>query len=386
MNLIEQAINAVEKNLNIRIKESSEAHAAETQYYVWDEKFISLEFTDLHFDNLDALQPLFNIVKDIHFFDCTFTTSDTENIVKGIQQFTALESIIVNSGCVTTIKTFLQLETIKELRLNIDYKILPTNTLILDFKKLKSIKSLTLYSYNVGSDRMFVFKGAEYLTNLEKLTIECDCIVEELNKFKNLKYLITESIQLQATERLESLKTLEIIALKDKHTIYSLEQFPNLENLNIRRCNTINLGELKKLKILSISSREFELEKSTAFDHLPSLEQLEFNECKITEIKNLDKLSNLKVLNLAENYTIENINGIENLKNLEYINLYKNKISDVSVLNKLPNLKEVNVMSNEITDEDLNKQLEKPEILHFLNPWVRVTDMPFDIWESVEEI
>ncbi|GAA5097280.1 hypothetical protein GCM10023210_32130 [Chryseobacterium ginsengisoli] len=387
MNLIEQAINAVEKNLKIRIKEFDKAHAAETQYNLLDEKFISLQLTDLHFDDLDALQPLFNIVKALHFFDCTFTTSDTDNIVKGIRQFTALETILVDSGCVTTIKTFLRLETIKELQLIIDYEMIPTNTLILDFKELKSIKNLRLYSYNVGSDKMFVFKGAEYLTNLEKLTIECDCIIEELNKFKNLKYLKTESIQLQATERLESLKTLEIVALKDEYTIYTLEQFPNLENLKIRRCNNINLGELKKLKILSISSREFELEKSTAFENLPNLEQLEFNECKITEIKNLDKLSNLRVLNLYENYTIENIDGIENLKNLEYINLYENKISDIRVLNKLPNLKEVNVAGNNITQEDVDQQLEKSEIARFLHrAWRPKSDVPFYIWDSVEEI
>lgn len=387
MNLIEQAINAIEKNLQISIKEWSKASAAETQYYVTDEKFISLQLTDLHFENFDALQPVFNMVKQLQFFDCTFTTSNTHNIVKGIQQFTALETIFINSGCVTTIKTFLQLETIKELHLIIDYETIPTNTLILDFKKLKSIKSLRLYSYNVNTDKMFVFKGAEYLTTLERLTLECDCIIDELNKFKNLRYLKTESIQLQITDRLESLKTLEIKALKDNYTIYSLEQFPNLENLNITGCNNINLGVLKKLKILSIGSRGFKLENAKFFDNLPNLEQLEFNECKITEINNLDKLSNLKVLNLYENHTIENIDGIENLKNLEYLNLYDNKISDISVLNKLPKLKEVNVAGNNITQEDVDKQLQKPEIARFLHRgWRPASDVPFYIWDSVDEI
>ncbi|KUJ55318.1 leucine-rich repeat domain-containing protein [Chryseobacterium aquaticum] len=170
---------------------------------------------------------------------------------------------------------------------------------------------------------------------------------------------------------------------KDDYNIYPLEQFPNLENLNINGGYKINLGELKKLKILCISSVNFDLENTSTFDNLPNLEQLEFfNSSKISEIKNLDKLSKLKVLNLSENYEIENIDGIENLKNLEYINLYKNNISDISVLNKLPKLKEVNIAGNNITQEDLEKQLKKPEIVNFLY-LPHVPEVASNIWNKV---
>ncbi|MDQ1161446.1 Leucine-rich repeat (LRR) protein [Chryseobacterium sp. SORGH_AS 447] len=208
-------------------------------------------------------------------------------------------------------------------------------------------------------------------------------MIDELNKFKNLKYLETESPQLQITHRLESLTTLEMKICKEDYNIYSLEQFPNLENLNISSGYKINLGELKKLKILCIGGMNFGLENISTFDNLPNLEQLElYNSSEISEIKNLDKLSNLKVLNLSGNYEIENISGIEKLKNLEYINLYKNNISNVSVLNKLPKLKNVNVAGNKITQKDIEKQLEKPEIACFLS-LPQIPEIASNIWNRV---
>ena len=381
MNTIEQAIDTLQKKLQISIKEFSKAAANENQYYLIDEEFISLQLTNLHFENFDSLQPVFKMVKGLEFDDCTF---NTDNIIEGLKQFSVLESINLDANSLATIEPFLQLETIKKLDLIIDDEIIPTNGLVLNFKGLKSIKNLRIFSYNVGTNKMIVFKGAEYLTTLEKLTIECDCIIDELNKFKNLKYLETESPQLQITDKLESLKTLEMNIYKEDYNIYSLEQFPNLENLNINGGYKINLGELKKLKILCISGMNFSLENISTFDNLPNLEQLELsNSSEISEIKNLDKLSNLKVLNLSENYEIENINGIENLKNLEYINLYKNNISDISVLNKLPKLKEVNVAGNNITQEDIEKQLEKPEIACFLS-LPNVPEVASNIWRNTD--
>jgi len=380
MTTIEQAIDTLQKKLNIFIKEYGVDDYSENEFFIIDEEFISLQLANLHFENFDVLQPVFEIVKSLNLDNCTFNTN---NIVEGLKQFTALESIVVRPNSVATIEAFLQLEMIKELELYIDYEIIPTNALILDFKALKNIKKILLHCNNVENDKMIVFKGAEYLNTLEQLILLCDCIIEELNKFKNLKYLSTESLQLQITHRLESLTTLEMKIYKDDYNIYSLEQFPNLENLNIYGGYKINLGELKKLKILCISSVNFDLENTSTFDNLPSLEQLEFfNSSKISEIKNLDKLSKLKVLNLSENYEIENIDGIENLKNLEYINLYKNNISNISVLNKLPKLKEVNIAGNNITQEDIEKQLEKPEIANFLY-LPHVPEVASNIWNKV---
>ncbi len=381
MNLIEQAIDTIQKKSQICIKEFSKAAAHETQYFVRDDKLIVLQLSELHLENFDAFLPVFKIVKKLELFYCTFNTN---NIIEGLKQFTELESICVTVDSILTVPFFLQLEMLKDLELFIDYDILPKNALTLDFKGLSNIENLRIYSDNVNSDKIIIFKGAEYLTTLKKLSLECDCLIDKLNKFKNLQYLHTECIHFHLTHKLETLKTLEIHAPHEGYKIDSLEQFPNLENLKITGYDYINLGELKKLKILSICSPRFELENTKAFNNLPNLEQLELMGCKISEIKNLDHLLNLKVINLSENFTIKNINGLNKLTKLEYINLYKNQISDLNVLNKLPNLKEVNVAGNNINQEDANKQLDNPEIARFLcYPYMPANNVPFDIWKNI---
>lgn len=383
MTTIKQAIDTVQKNLQIYIMEKGAEDRSDHDYYVYDEKFISLGLSELHFENFDALQPVFEIVKTFHFYNCTF---NADTIVEDFKRFTALETILVHVNSVESAQVFLQLEMIKVLELYIDYEIIKTNTLLLDFKGLKSIKQIILSCDNIDSDKMIVFKGAEYLTTLKTLILLCDCIVEDLNKFKNLKYLETKSIHLQVTHGAESITTLDInLHCKEDFNIYSLEQFPNLENLMINGECKINLGTLNKLKVLCISSGKFESQNDTIFDGLPNLEQLEFfNTNFSSETKNIGKLSNLKVLNISENNGLENINWIESLKNLEYINLYQNKISNISVLNKLPKLKEVNVACNNITQEDVDQQLEKPELARFLF-LPHAPEVAFNIWGKVCE-
>lgn len=396
MNKIKNAIKIIENNLGINIKEFSHASVIDHQYFVYKEELDFLELHELHFEDLDALQPVFETVKRLHFQDCTFNTN---NIVEGFRQFTVLEQVNISitedtnstpADSILTIQSFLQLEKLKELELLIDYEMLSANTVILDFKELKSIERLRIFSYNVNSDKMIVFRGAEYLNNLKKLELECECMIHDLNKFKNLQHLCTESIHLQITDKLETLKTLEVSVLKDDYSIYSLEQFSNLENLKISSCNNVQLGKLEKLKRLILSVDD-DLEDTTRFDQLPNLEELELHLRGNSEIKNLDKLINLKALNLhydnGVRSKISNIYGLKNLKQLEYLNLYNNNISDIRVLNELPNLKEVNLGCNDITEEEAKKQLKKPVALHFLGLPIRPkTNVPWDIWNNIDRI
>ena len=72
------------------------------------------------------------------------------------------------------------------------------------------------------------------------------------------------------------------------------------------------------------------------------IEDLDLSNNRITEIKGLDRLKNLKKLTLKNNY-IEKIDGIEELKNLELLDLSGNiNIKEIpECLNELPLLKEV---------------------------------------------
>jgi hypothetical protein len=171
---------------------------------------------------------------------------------------------------------------------------------------------------------------------------------------------------------LDQLKILDLKLEEDcEVSITFFKKFPNLEKLKVSFYGEqkIDFSGLNKLKVLICECYNFE--NIVALKNLPNLEVLDLGYCYISSISKLDQLTNLKVLNLAEN-DIENIEGLKNLKNLERLNLFQNKISDFSVLNTLPKLREVNVPSSDIKKEDIEKQLDKPEIIL----WVR---SPFHI-------
>lgn len=70
---------------------------------------------------------------------------------------------------------------------------------------------------------------------------------------------------------------------------------------------------------------------------------------QISEIKRLEKLTNLTVLNLSSNQ-ISEIKGLEKLTNLTILSLYGNQISEIKRLEKLANLKELYLHSNQISE------------------------------------
>ncbi|MFD2562885.1 leucine-rich repeat domain-containing protein [Aquimarina rubra] len=290
--------------------------------------------------------------------------------MEAIREFTALESLDIEVQSIAATESVLSLSTLSKLDVYIDIESEPTEPIVLDLQHLKNIEELVL-----GGTNTFKFIGFEHLKHLKKLTLFCDCKIHGLETIKNLEYLsIEESIDINKIPAMDSLKTL-VLEVDKEYEIYSLEQFPNLENLKIQATNNIHLGKLSKLKVLYILW--VDIETTTCFDNLPNLEKLDLACRNLSVIKNLDKLTNLKMLNLSEN-KIQNIEGLANLKSLERLNLYENEISDISVLNTLPNLKEVNLAGNKLVDKEFKKQLQNPEIAVFYG----IGRVPFWIWKD----
>ena len=65
----------------------------------------------------------------------------------------------------------------------------------------------------------------------------------------------------------------------------------------------------------------------------------------INEIKNIETLTDLQVLNLSNNQ-INEIEGLDNLTKLEILDLSNNKITEINGLKNLINLKELNLDNN----------------------------------------
>lgn len=69
----------------------------------------------------------------------------------------------------------------------------------------------------------------------------------------------------------------------------------------------------------------------------------------ITKIKGLEKLRDLKVLDMNGN-NISEIKGLKNLINLKRLDLSENKITEIKGLEKLENLEELDLGGNKITE------------------------------------
>lgn len=281
---------------------------------------------------------------------------DVENLHE-IQAFQSLENLTIFSVSGEIAQLILSIHSLKELVLSIETDSVPEEAPAFDLKGIENILNLSL-----GCGKVIVFKGEEHLKDIKRLELE-NCNIKSFHAFEKLEFLsIDRHIDFRKIPLLPSLKTLKL-DVSDDYEVHTLEQFPNLEKLEITSNHIIHFGRLEKLKILVLPW--VNLASATCFDSLPNLEQLDLAYGCNPAIRNLDQLTNLKILNLEEN-KLENIEGLEPLKKLEKLNLYDNKISDFSVLNKLPNLKEVNIALNEVDKLEVKKQLDKPEIVRSL--------------------
>ena len=97
---------------------------------------------------------------------------------------------------------------------------------------------------------------------------------------------------------------------------------------------------------------------------LEKVTQLTFPESKLTDVKDLEKLTQLKELALSDNQlTNANVKVLENLTQLEELDLSDNQLTDVKGLENLTQLKDLDLSKNQLTSL---KGLEKFTQLKYL--------------------
>lgn len=115
--------------------------------------------------------------------------------------------------------------------------------------------------------------------------------------------------------------------------------------------NLKNIGEIKGLdQLIQLKVLNLEGNNITSINNLKSLtnlEKLNLNQNKITEIKNLDSLTNLKELYLSRN-NIEEIKGLNQLINLRLLDLSWNSIFEINGLGSLEKIEELYLSNNRI--------------------------------------
>ena len=97
-------------------------------------------------------------------------------------------------------------------------------------------------------------------------------------------------------------------------------------------------------------------------DGLVGLEELWLGKNKITEIKNLDSLSNLKILSIQSN-RIRSISGLSNLPQLEELYISHNALSTLSGLENSKALRVLDISNNAIAKLEGIAHLEELEEL-----------------------
>ncbi|MDR6920178.1 hypothetical protein [Chryseobacterium sp. 2987] len=280
------------------------------------------------------LLPLKKQLKELVFYE----RDELRNRLKTypVGQFTALESLKIGfEVSAQTVESILTLKKLKRL-----YVSIKKTKQTFDIGRLKKLEFLTLILADISTKVRFT--GFEHLKRLQSLGIISD------RKF-----------DLKTLPKMKSLKRLSASGY-DCH-IKGMNRFPNLEFLKLHGAMKLELKTLKKLKVLDLQNSE--IKDFSSFEIQPSLEKLDLSglQGKIN-LERISKFPNLKWLTLLESYEVDDISGLEPLKKLERLDLYRTKVTDIRVLNTLPDLKEVNIAVSNYGELNLESQLDRPEI------------------------
>ncbi len=278
--------------------------------------------------SLKELLPIKHQLKSFISFDDEL--KDVE-IINEFQKLELLQLCGIKCGGLAQILT---LGNLKHLYLDINLE--EDDTLTIDLGKLKSIERL-----NLCNDTLYI--GFEHLTKLKSLRVESN---------------------FQKISPLPKMEKLDRLHFEGKGEIkLSSKEFPNLRELKIEGEILITL-DLPSLEILEMSGET----KIKDLGKLPNLKKMSINQVEDFE-KVFKETPNLKYIKF-QGMEQEDLQAVQQLKNIEYIDLYdeiysENKITDISVLNKLLNLKEVNLANKEHLSNQLDEKSKA--VYHWLN-------------------
>ncbi|KAB1156550.1 leucine-rich repeat domain-containing protein [Flavobacterium luteum] len=231
-------------------------------------------------------------------------------------------------------------------------------------------KSLFMDSSRIDDCINFLFKN-----NIRKISIN----YYQGFKTNNLDFLLKikdfiEGISISGDKfdysvlnKMIKLKTLQYS--DDKNNVINLSNFPDLETLS---CDfTLNLKglescvNLKKLILSKFNPKVKDLSNFPIFENLTELYLFQTN---IISLKGIDRLNNLKKLQLYSGNKLESISDLNYLSNgLEEIEIEKcKKIKDYEVLGNLKLIKRLLILdSNEIPTISFIKNLNNLEFFSF---------------------
>lgn len=134
---------------------------------------------------------------------------------------------------------------------------------------------------------------------------------------------------------------------RDIKSLVGLEEFENLESLDMKLANLENIHVLAALdNLIELNLTETGIKDISPLASLNKLKRLYIASNPIEGFEVLANLTELEELELR-NTGIQSLDILENLNHLQYLNLSLNPIESLEPISKLENLKSLNISHNE---------------------------------------
>ena len=214
-------------------------------------------------------------------------------------------------------------------------------------RRMKKLKEISIFSF-----KPFDATELAALSNLEKAYLDDPISLAPLGKLKRLRELEvnSETIDLSGVGELESLRTLDLTNTR----IVDLSELADLTNL-------------EELKISSSSEDQNNLPAPemdlSPLKNLSQLRELSIFHRRLTDVKDLQNLKQLKILNLSDE--VVELSDLKEMTWLENLLFVANREHDTSNLASLINLKE------------LGFYYEKENLEYDLSPFSKLTKLEF---------
>ena len=315
--------------------------------------------------SLTISEPEVNSLQDLVFFPNLISLKigndhsgkTVPNIISldGIENCTKLINLTIIQG---PDKDYKALSKLNKLKSFVKYGGSDYEEIIKNLVVNNSIEEFTISGQNMKS-----MKSIKDLTNLKSLTLNnCGIVkIEGLEKMKQLKSLALETNKIKVIEGLENLMNLEKLDLYNNKIVditpisvnssikeLNLAKNPDIDgnrnNYTGERLEALNKigGILDRGGIIYIDIGQIKLfnnykELGLAYQGLETLEPLD----GMTELKKLNLPGNRLTLEDDKSQEI-----LQNMKNLEILNLDNNKITNIKAINKLDNLKHLYLLGD----------------------------------------
>ena len=272
------------------------------------------------------------------------------NNISGISKLNELSDLNLSN---TNISDISELHLLKDKYIYLDL----SNTNITDYSKLpNSTNSLTIKGNNISDINQFMYLKELYHINLSNNNISEINVVDENNNIGKIDLSNNKLKSLNGIDKFKNLTSLNIEKnqISDYSTIKKIINNRNVYfKLNASENNINDISIFNDFKINELELRNNQITDLSNFNN-PNITSIDLSNNKIT--KGLENLENIEIL-ILNNCGITDLSEISKLSKLWTLDLSNNNINDYSEISKLTDLYSLSLENNKINDTISNKSI-----------------------------